>query len=215
MCGCSLFARMSACSDHRNHLNCDKSHRVTNFSPLPRLVPPQTRPPTIQMRRQRNWWVCLLFILLGVAPAIICSCSRSLTISRQMIIKTLLYWDSASFALPYFPLASMCLFTQLTWLTVFCMVTESCFHLSIPALQSFFCMSIDEHFIPVLFVFFQAIHATFTCDLFFGDCVKDSIPCGSSEMVAHQCPIPSFFRCTMALSSSDFFDNSKLCEWLE
>ena len=71
------------------------------------------------------------------------------------------------------------------WLTVFSMVSEFWFHSNIPFLQFVFCMSIDDHVIPVFFIFFIAIHATLMFVFFYVDWVKDSVPCASSEMIMH------------------------------
>ena len=106
-----------------------------------------------------------------------------------MIVKALLYWDSASFALPYFPLASMYLFTQLTWLYSAWSPSPASIWASQLCNPSFVCPSMN-----ILFLYSSSFslrsaspsHLIFS----FGDWVKDYFPCGSSEMVAHPCPIP-------------------------
>ena len=49
----------------------------------------------------------------------------------------------------------MYLFTSLTLLMVFCILTESFSHLSVPALQFYLRMSVVDPWFSVLFVFFQ------------------------------------------------------------
>ena len=69
------------------------------------------------------------------------------------------------------------------------------------------------HLSSVIFVFFTTIQATFAIDLLLSfPWINDSFSCASSEVVAHQCPILLIWEWSMADSSTDLFDNSKLYE---
>ena len=195
-----LTTRSDARLDRQVRSNFAKNHRGIILS--------------IPLRRRRRW-VCLLFFLHKAAlPAIPCYCRLPLTIFTARRYSVCCFTGMAFPSLcSMFNPHRMYLFTLLTWLMVFSMITESFSHLSVPALQFYFCVSVDEHLIPVSFVFFPGDPRNLRKHLLFGDWVGDSFPGASSDMVVHHCPLCLIFWCAMALASSDMFDNSKLYEW--
>ena len=72
----------------------------------------------------------------------------------QLKLMVLRYWKTLSFSLLDFQPFQMYLFTQLTWLVVFCIVTESFSHLTVPALQFGLRVSVWDHLLSVVFIFF-------------------------------------------------------------
>ena len=95
----------------------------------------------------------------------------------------------------------MYLFTSLTWLLVFLMITESFSHSSIPALQFFFWMSFD--------VFSQ--RSTHPSKQIF--CLVIG---SATHVLVHLrkwSPINLIFWCAMALVSSDLFEVARVIEW--
>ena len=100
-------------------------------------------------------------------PAILCSCSRYFTI---FTVK----WNSGCwFTGIEFPSLS-CIFCLREWICSrnwrgwwYSAWSPSPSHLSVSALQFFYCMSVSELLLSVFFVYFPAIHATFEIDVCF------------------------------------------------
>ena len=141
-CGVGVFTPPLGCPllvDHRSHSNCGTKIMVggRSFSPLPRLIPPRTRPTAIPLRRRRL--VCWLLFLHG-APSCypLCLLTFSDNLYCQMILGVLIYRQSDVRALLNIQPSRVYLFTKLARLLVFCMITESFFHLSVPTLHCLF-----------------------------------------------------------------------------
>ena len=140
--------------DHQRHSNFWLEAIGDWFFPLPRFVPPRTRPPAIPLRRRRRKWVCFLLFLPEVSAGYSLLFTSFDDLRGQLILMVLLYWKSVSFSLLDFQPSQMYLFTEPTWLVVFCIITESFSHLSVPALQFGLRVSVYDHLLSVMFYLF-------------------------------------------------------------
>ena len=124
---------------------------------------------------------CLRFL-----SAILC---RSLFLDNlhgQLMLMVLLSWKTLSSSLFDFQPSHMHLLTRLTWLVMFCIVTESVSHLSVPAVQFGLRASVQDHLWSVNVHIVPTICATVVADLCFLG--QRFLFCASSQRVSHGFP---------------------------
>ena len=156
-----------------------------------------------------------MFFLLGAATAILCSCSRSLTIFTARWYSVCCFTGIATLALL---LLNFSVFPNVSVYRID--VVDGVLHdhrvLLSSERPSFAVLLLNAR----LWTFDSCIlrlskRSTQPSEnLVFGDWVADAFPCASSEIVAHHfqtCPI---FWCAMVPAPSNLFGNSKLYEWL-